>query len=238
MGSKNSGGGESHSRRQTGDLIMGRKRTIEVKSGDRYGELTVIREVEKRRGCRRVECLCSCGTIKTYDLYAVRKPNHTSCGCKTKHGLCPHPLYKTWSQLKVYYRNRRHNDTTDVNMCSDWYNNFLSFYTWAIEQGWHPGLRIALIDSSKQCSPRNCKIGTVRDKALSFKGTRKDNTSGYRGVYSVNGNRWYARLGYKNKIIRIGGHESIEDAVRARNKYIMEHGLEKEYEIQEIKNVK
>lgn len=52
---------------------------IEVKPGDTYGELTVIREVESS-GKRQVLCKCSCGQQTTARLGHLRSGHSSTCG--------------------------------------------------------------------------------------------------------------------------------------------------------------
>lgn len=48
---------------------------------------------------------------------------------------------------------------------------------------------------------------------------QRNNTSGYKGVYYENPTgRWYSKIGYKMKQIRIGSFESKEEAARAYDK--------------------
>ena len=61
---------------------------VEVKEGDKYGLLTIIKEVEpKTFDCkgvakRRVLCRCDCGNLYEVDLDNIRRKNATkSCGC-------------------------------------------------------------------------------------------------------------------------------------------------------------
>ena len=54
---------------------------IDVKSGDKYGFLTIIKEIEPR-GHRRFECLCECGKIVEISLSDLRSQHTQSCGCK------------------------------------------------------------------------------------------------------------------------------------------------------------
>jgi hypothetical protein len=54
---------------------------IVVKSGDKYGELTVISEVEvSASGKRQVLCDCSCGQQVTARLGHLRSGHTTTCG--------------------------------------------------------------------------------------------------------------------------------------------------------------
>lgn len=58
---------------------------IEVKTGDKYGEMTVIREVESE-GKRQVLCKCSCGQEATVRLGHLRSGHSTTCGrCGIEH---------------------------------------------------------------------------------------------------------------------------------------------------------
>ena len=54
-------------------------RRIEVKPGDKYGELKVIREVESS-GKRQILCKCSCGQQVTVRLGHLRSGHSTTCG--------------------------------------------------------------------------------------------------------------------------------------------------------------
>ena len=54
---------------------------IEVKPGDKYGELKVIREgAPSASGKRQVLCQCSCGQQATVRLGHLRSGHTTTCG--------------------------------------------------------------------------------------------------------------------------------------------------------------
>ena len=62
---------------------------LEVKSGDRYGRLTVIEEVEHKvypSGYkeRRFKCQCDCGNTTIVNLRSLRNRHTSSCGCLQK----------------------------------------------------------------------------------------------------------------------------------------------------------
>lgn len=55
---------------------------------------------------------------------------------------------------------------------------------------------------------------------------KKNNTSGYVGVsYHKGTGRWSASVGVKYKKVHIGYYSIIEEAVQARDKYILENNL-------------
>lgn len=58
---------------------MGKR--IKVNPGDKFGMLTVIREVEKRAKKRYFLCKCDCGNIREVRFVAMRAGETKSCGC-------------------------------------------------------------------------------------------------------------------------------------------------------------
>lgn len=58
---------------------------IKVKAGDKYGDLTIVREVESQ-GKRHVLCKCSCGNEVTVRLGHLRSGHSSTCGkCGIEH---------------------------------------------------------------------------------------------------------------------------------------------------------
>ena len=53
---------------------------IEVASGEKYGDLTVVREAGKVNGKRNFVCKCSCGNKVTARLGHLRSGHTQSCG--------------------------------------------------------------------------------------------------------------------------------------------------------------
>lgn len=60
----------------------------------------------------------------------------------------------------------------------------------------------------------------------------KNNKSGYTGVYwNSNNQKWRAQIVYKKQKYRLGSYETIEEAVEARNQFIINRKIDKEYKI-------
>ena len=85
---------------------------IDVKPGDKYGRLTIIREVEKHvypSGDTRRKFLaqCDCGSEpKSYLFNQLTSGKTKSCGCldketKTKHGMHKSRAYQCWADMKT-----------------------------------------------------------------------------------------------------------------------------------------
>lgn len=68
-----------------------------IESGDRFGNLTIIREIDrenKKLIRRRFICKCDCGVIKEIDLRHIISANTKTCGCKI--GRIPPRKNKNW----------------------------------------------------------------------------------------------------------------------------------------------
>lgn len=77
----------------------------------------------------------------------------------------------------------------------------------------------------KGIPPENCRWA---DKTMQSVNKRisKRNTSGVRGIFwRVRDKRWVAQIKHKNKTKWIGQFISIEDAIEARNNYILVNKL-------------
>jgi hypothetical protein len=118
---------------------------------------------------------CSCGKLFIGKINAVKVGHKTSCGCKRNgrptHGLSKHPLYRKWSGMitrttnkkERSYRNYGHRG---IVVCDEWRNDFLTFYNWAINNGWKKGLTIDRIDVNGNYEPNNCQWLTMKENTM------------------------------------------------------------------------
>ena len=154
---------------------------IDVHIGDKYGRLTVVSEpfsVSSPCGQkkRKVRCKCECGTEKDYFLDLIRRGHTVSCGCfnlematqrRRTHGTSYDGIYH------VYYtmlsrctnpKNKAYNryGGKGITVCEEWANSYMSFYNWAMSNGWKQGLTIDRIDNNKGYCPSNCRWTTMK----------------------------------------------------------------------------
>ena len=118
----------------------------------KVNRLTLLYYTPKSRGMYK----CICGTIKELKKWDVEKGKTCSCGCylkerriaiHTKHGLARHPLYNTWKSMIDRCHNPKNKQYPDygargVTVCEEWRNDFMSYYNWAMSNGWEQGLHI------------------------------------------------------------------------------------------------
>lgn len=138
--------------------------------GFKIGRLTVSKEVVSENGHAMWECLCECGNITIAEGYALRSSLKQSCGCLIRdanikrnyvHGMARTRLYTTW----IGIRDRCKNVSSDsyknyggrgITIDKEWDLDFLSFYNWAINNGYDDSLTIERIDVNKGYCPSNC----------------------------------------------------------------------------------
>lgn len=123
---------------------------------------------------------CKCGNIVDKRKYDVVSGKTKSCGCikserikksKTKHGLSGSNIYMIWSSIKArcFNRNNSHYNNyggRGITICNEWKNDFLSFYNWAMKNGYKKKLSIERIDVNKNYCPENCTWIPIREQSL------------------------------------------------------------------------
>lgn len=82
-----------------------------------------------------------------------------------KHGLCKHSLHSVWRNMKYRCYKESSKDYKNygarvIIICSEWKNDFKTFYNWAIDNGWKPNLTIDRINNDGDYEPNNCRFVT------------------------------------------------------------------------------
>ena len=167
--------------------------------------------------------------------YSVRSGATKSCGCmlnkkNTSHGFTFNRFYSTWytmlyrcnnpkSKVYNYYGGR------GITVCEEWLD-VTNFVAWCDLT--HPnieGLSLDRIDVDGNYEPNNCRWADASTQALNQR-VRKDNKSGVVGVsYKIRDGVWVASICVNNTRKHIGSFPTKEEAVQARDNYIIENKL-------------
>lgn len=144
-----------------------RSRRILVVAGQRFGKLTIIREVRRTATGKRMFLLkCDCGKTTTAKLEKLRHHKRSSCGCAwKKHGLRAHPLYRTWESMIRRCSDPRRKGWPryggrGIRVCEEW-QQIEIFIQWCEANGWQRGLQIDRINNDGNYEPSNCRIVTA-----------------------------------------------------------------------------
>lgn len=146
--------------------------------GDSIGLLTITEEVFRKRSDgrnrRMLVVTCSCGTVKEVLPSNLASGDTKSCGCLHKklaseanktHGAKAKSATSTQKRLMSVWRGMRSRCYNQNATNYKWYggkgitiewDDFQSFYTWALSHGYTEGLELDRIDPSKNYSPDNC----------------------------------------------------------------------------------
>lgn len=150
---------------------MGRK--AKDITGQKFGRLTTLYKLNnyhKKDGTYWL-CVCDCGKLFEVKGGNLRSDNTKSCGCWLKenaqlqfttHGKRNTRLYRTWNHMKsrCYNKNVKHyNDYggRGIAVCDEWKDDFMSFYNWAMANGYDDTLTIDCIDVNGNYEPNNCR---------------------------------------------------------------------------------
>lgn len=143
---------------------MGKSKDL---TGKQFGRLTAIERMSPhgKNTCYMWVCKCECGgtaIVRGSDLIN----GHTmSCGCyRRMQRAVPNGqlrLHRIWSNMKQRCTNPKTKDyryygERGIQVCDEW-QNFESFYYWAIANGYKDGLTIERKDNDDNYEPSNCE---------------------------------------------------------------------------------
>ena len=86
-----------------------------------------------------------------------------------KHGLKGTRLYNIWHSMKQRCNYRLSKDYQryggrGITICDEWENDFMSFYNWAMRNGYNSNLTLDRIDVNGNYDPSNCRWVSIKEQ--------------------------------------------------------------------------
>ena len=184
---------------------------------------------------------CYCGNEFKADMSKIKNKHTQSCGCykmevlikrNTTHGLTDSKLHSIWSTMLDRCQNKNNKGYKNyggrgIDVCNEWNNDFMAFYSWATNNGYKDGLSIDRINNDLGYSPSNCRWATKETQARNTRQIMITNTSGYRGVsWHKTSKKWIAKININKKRIYLGYFSDKVEAAKAYDKHIEDNNLE------------
>ena len=166
---------------------------------------------------------------------SIKSGGTKSCGCyarevQTTHGMSQNKFYQTWYAMRDRCYNTKRQDykwygARGITVCEEWVD-VANFVAWA--EATHPNREdytLDRINNDKGYSPENCRWVDNSTQVINQR-MRRTNTSGYVGITWVESKlKWVSRINVEKKRIWLGDYKTIEEAVQARDNYIIENNL-------------
>ena len=163
----------------------------------------------------------------------IKKGNTRSCGCQNGgrvHGLANSQFYNTWKNMDKRCNNPKNKDYKNygargIAVCEEWLD-VTNFVAWCEET--YPNIKgysLDRIDNDKGYSPDNCTWSSRTMQNINQR-MKVTNTSGYNGIiWNKKNSNWKAVIGINTKKVYLGYFNSVQEAVQARDIYIIENNL-------------
>lgn len=147
-------------------------------TGKNFGRLTVLKEDPIRRNNRVFWiCQCECGNEVSVGRNELQSGQTKSCGClklkneglTTRTNYKNNRLYNIWRGMKKRCtlpsdKDYKNYGGRGISLCSEWLNDFLTFYNWAINNGYSEELTIDRINYDGNYEPSNCRWVTIKEQ--------------------------------------------------------------------------
>ena len=188
-------------------------------AGQRFGHLTVLRRTENRNGRTCWLCRCDCGNEKAVTAHDLKLGKAKSCGC----GLCSRGRNRTDLTGRRFGRLTALEPTVRRNRkgCVCWRcvcdcGNGVTVSEDMLVQGNCMSCGCLKRENQQELANKLHRVDGTCIEILEKRKHRRDNSSGFRGVFRLKNGRYRVDIGFKGKRYYLGSYGDFEEAVSAR----------------------
>lgn len=195
-------------------------------TGQKYGKLTVIElAIDEAGKKKKWLCRCECGNeaiVSSSNLRSGHTKSCIQCGYKTmriqqvKHGCSNKPIYYVWNTMLSRCERPNAKSFPDyggrgIKVCDEWHDA-ATFISWALKNGYAPGMEIDRIDVDGDYCPKNCRFIPRLENANNKTNNTLIEYSGEKKTLA----EWsrYFDVNYKNLSRNLKKGYSLEEAVK------------------------
>jgi hypothetical protein len=201
------------------------KESKPLKTGDKYGKLTVYSRVENKGSRIYYLFVCDCGNEKALSKDLVVRGHTSSCGClhdincpSRTHGKSNTKTYRIWRGMMSRCNNPnvkayKNYGGRGIMVCEEWHN----YETFLKDMGERPeGKSLDRRDCNQGYYKENCRWASAEEQAQN-KRKSKANTTGRTGVSYLAAQEKYSVEISTNGIHEYGGvFDNLIDAIAKR----------------------
>ena len=188
-------------------------------TGQVFGSLTVVRRAENMRGRTSWLCRCICGREKIVTAHDLKSGGVKSCGCRQyeKNRNIADISGRRFGRLVALYPTERRDGRGSVYWrCRCDCGNTANITEASLTHGNARSCGCLKAENQQKLPEQLHVIDGTCIEILEKRKHRKDNTSGFRGVYQLKDHRYRVDIGFKKHRFYIGIFDTYEEAVQAR----------------------
>ena len=187
--------------------------------GRQFGYLTVLYRAENWKGRVRWVCRCRCGREKSVLARNLKSGRVQSCGCKRK--VEPHNKVnlegKRFGRLTVLYETGKRDKKGSVYWhCICDCGNETETAESALVGGTCRSCGCLRKENQQKIVQQLHRVDGTCVEWLEKRKSRKDNTSGFRGVYRMKNGRYRVDIGFKRDRFYLGTYAELQEAIDVR----------------------
>lgn len=188
-------------------------------TGRRFGLLTVSKRVENRHGRVCWLCVCDCGREKVVSAHDLKAGKCRTCGDKS-HRTATNMVDLTgqkFGRLTVEYPTVRRDRRGSVYWhCLCECGREAEISESALRHGNCQSCGCLREEKQKELPKQLTMVDGTCIEMLEKRKYRRDNKSGFRGVYRMANQKYRVSIGFKGKRYYVGIYEEYNEAVDAR----------------------